>query len=78
MNVLIVGYGSIAQKHVNALRSLKIKPKIWALRSDNLAKDIYGVNSIYKYEDIPKNCILHFYHYNFYILSCMIINYKNP
>ena len=33
MNVLIIGFGSIAQKHANALRTLSLNTSIYALRS---------------------------------------------
>ena len=39
MNILIVGLGSIAKKHIAALRELKIDFKIYALRS-NINKEI--------------------------------------
>ena len=54
MNVLIIGYGSIAKKHVDALSSLNTNLKIWALRYNKSSKAIEGVISIYNYEEIPK------------------------
>jgi len=55
MNVLIIGYGSIAKKHVDALRSLNLNLKIWALRNNKDSEVIDSVFSIYKYKDIPTN-----------------------
>ncbi len=47
MNVLIVGLGSIARKHILALQSLKIDLKIYALRSNLNAEIEEGVENIY-------------------------------
>lgn len=47
MNVLIVGLGSIARKHITALRTLKIDSKIYALRSNLNAVTEEGVENIY-------------------------------
>lgn len=54
MNVLIVGYGSIAEKHLNGLRALNLNLKVWALRNSRDAEIIRNVTNIYRYEDIPK------------------------
>ena len=52
MNILIVGLGSIAKKHIKAIRALNIKASIYALRSSSLS-DIYeGVTNILSIEDI--------------------------
>lgn len=53
MNVLIIGLGSIARKHIDALHSLNIDVKIYALRSKPNAKNIVGVLNIYNL-DSPK------------------------
>ena len=37
MNILIVGLGSIAKKHIDAIRTLKIDARIYALRSNQNA-----------------------------------------
>jgi len=55
MNVLIIGFGSIAKKHLDALRSLNIDIKIWALRSNKKSKATEGIISIYNYNEIPLN-----------------------
>lgn len=54
MNVLIIGYGSIAKKHIAALKKLNYSIKIWCLRTTNTNK-IDGITNIYQYEEIPKN-----------------------
>ena len=39
MNVLIIGLGSIAKKHIEALHSLKLDFEIYALRSKKNSKE---------------------------------------
>lgn len=52
MNILIVGLGSIAKKHIEAIQTLKIEAKIFALRSNLNAKIEEGIENIYSLEDI--------------------------
>ncbi|PCI99630.1 MAG: oxidoreductase [Flavobacteriales bacterium] len=54
MNVLIIGYGSIAKKHIAALKKIDLIIEIWCLRfkSTNL---IDGIKNIYQFDEIPKN-----------------------
>jgi hypothetical protein len=52
MNILLIGLGSIAKKHVSALRDLKIDFKIYALRSNNNAEYEDGIENIFNLEDI--------------------------
>jgi predicted dehydrogenase len=47
MNVLIIGLGSIARKHIAALQDLNIDTKIYALRSNLNATIEEGVENIY-------------------------------
>ena len=47
MNILIIGLGSIAKKHILALKQLNIITKIYALRSKPNSEDLEGVISIY-------------------------------
>ena len=54
MNVLIVGLGSIARKHIAALEFLEIDVKVFALRSDLNANLEKGVTNIF---DLNKNSI---------------------
>ena len=51
MNVLIVGLGSIARKHIAAFQSLNIDFKIYALRSNLNAAIEEGVENIYDLND---------------------------
>jgi predicted dehydrogenase len=52
MNVLIVGLGSIAEKHITALNSLNMDFKIYALRS-GLNKESYeGIADVFSLDDL--------------------------
>lgn len=52
MKILIVGMGSIAQKHIQAIRSIEPEAEIFALRHSKNGKDINGIKSIYIWDDI--------------------------
>ena len=54
MLVLIIGLGSIAKKHVIALRKINIKCEIYALRSGNSAKLTQGIINIKNFIELPK------------------------
>lgn len=62
MNVLIIGLGSIARKHITALQTLNIYTKIYALRSKLNAVIEENVENIY---DLDNNTIV----FDFAILS---------
>lgn len=51
MNVLIIGLGSIARKHIKALQSLKVDAEIYALRSNLNAVIEEDVENIYDLEN---------------------------
>ena len=51
MNVLIIGLGSIARKHVSALRSLPLDFKIFALRSSTQADKFHDVVNLFDLDD---------------------------
>ena len=53
MNVLIVGLGSIAQKHIKAIWLLFPEAIIYALRSVKDATDINNVINIYNFQEMP-------------------------
>jgi predicted dehydrogenase len=55
MKVLIVGLGSIGQKHIKALRQIHPDVEIFALRSSKLGAAVNGVCSIYAWEEAPKD-----------------------
>jgi predicted dehydrogenase len=52
-NVLIVGLGSIARKHLKALRSINPNISIYALRSKDSASPEEGVFNVYDLESLP-------------------------
>jgi len=54
MNVLFVGLGSIAIKHINAIRQITWDINIYALRSSIKAEEKEGVKNLYAFEEIIK------------------------
>ncbi|MEN9907219.1 MAG: hypothetical protein RLZZ540_360 [Bacteroidota bacterium] len=52
MNVLIVGLGSIAKKHLVALQSLSFNKNIYALRSSINADEVDGVTNVFNLDDV--------------------------
>ena len=52
MNILIVGLGSIAKKHIAALKSLKIEASIYALRASSNSQIEEGIENIYNLENL--------------------------
>jgi predicted dehydrogenase len=54
MRVLFVGLGSIARKHIAAIKEIDESVIIYALRSNQDAKSITDVVNIYSFDDIPK------------------------
>jgi predicted dehydrogenase len=54
MKVLIVGLGSIATKHINALRSIDSTVEIFALRISG-KNEIAGVSNVFDWNEIPSN-----------------------
>lgn len=53
MNILIVGLGSIARKHIQALRDLGIETQIYALRSNQDAAPYENVINLYDLNALP-------------------------
>jgi predicted dehydrogenase len=51
MNILIVGLGSIARKHIDAIRNLEIGAKIYALRSNQNSITEDEIENIFSIED---------------------------
>ena len=62
MKVLIIGLGSIAQKHIPALRQAGVE-EIFALRSSPDSAEFEGVRNIYSIKEIEK------YNFDFFIVS---------
>jgi predicted dehydrogenase len=52
MKVLIVGLGSIASKHINALRQIDKDVRIYALRSSANATVKEGIMNLYSFEEV--------------------------
>lgn len=52
MNVLIIGLGSIARKHIEALQVLKVNAKIYALRSKPDAEIVGEIENLYDLENL--------------------------
>lgn len=55
MNVLFIGLGSIAQKHIKALLQLHPHCTIYALRSESNASVIKDVINLYNWNELPAN-----------------------
>jgi len=55
LNVLVIGFGSIAQKHINAINVVNQKSRITALRSSQNAVESNGVNNIFSLKELDKN-----------------------
>ncbi|MCE4217577.1 gfo/Idh/MocA family oxidoreductase [Pseudarcicella sp. GAP-15] len=51
MNILLIGLGSIAKKHILALRTLKLDFKIYALRSIKNAETEEGIENIFDLDE---------------------------
>jgi predicted dehydrogenase len=64
MKVLIIGFGSIACKHYNALYEIDSKIEFYALRNNQNSKKITNVKSIYN-----KDEVLNFKPFDFVIIS---------
>lgn len=54
MNVLIVGLGSIARKHIAALRSLEPEVQIYALRSTRFSNSVDGVTDLFSMKEVEE------------------------
>lgn len=54
MKVLIVGLGSIAMKHINALKIIDSAVQIFALRSSSTSPSIEGIINIYDYSSVAE------------------------
>lgn len=63
MNVLIVGLGSIARKHIAALRSLDPEVQIYALRSTRFSNSVDGVTDLFSMKEVEE------YSFDFAIIS---------
>ena len=63
MKVLILGLGSIAQKHIHVLKELEPKVQLYALRSSENSDKQKGVTNLFTYEELRQ------YKFNFVLIS---------
>ncbi|WP_316826388.1 Gfo/Idh/MocA family oxidoreductase [Pedobacter miscanthi] len=54
LKILIIGLGSIAKKHIDALKALNVESKIYALRSQKGASIIDGVINVYDLDNFDR------------------------
>lgn len=54
MRIVFIGIGSIAKKHINAIRKIEPKAEIFALRSSRDATPYEDVKDFYEYDDIKE------------------------
>ncbi|MDA9106958.1 Gfo/Idh/MocA family oxidoreductase [Flavobacteriaceae bacterium] len=52
MNVLIIGLGSIALKHIKILKEINANTSIFALRSSKLSVNMSGVKDLFEWEEV--------------------------
>lgn len=71
MNILIVGLGSIAKKHIVAIRKIKHTARIFALRSGNCVAAEEGVVNLYSTADLKAH------HFDFAIISNPTSNHRS-
>ena len=55
MKILIIGMGSIAEKHLKAIQNIDPNSTLYALRHDKKSVELKGINSIYNWNDVPKD-----------------------
>lgn len=53
MKVLIIGLGSIALKHLSALKVLEPNSQVFALRSGKSKTEVAGVKNLYEWKEVP-------------------------
>ena len=65
MNVLIIGLGSIALKHIKVLKEINANTSIFALRSSKLSTKVSGVKDLFEWEEVVSKkfhfCIISIY-----------------
>ena len=54
MRIVFIGIGSIAKKHIKAIKKIEPKAEIFALRSSRNAEPYDDVKNFYEYDDIKK------------------------
>jgi predicted dehydrogenase len=59
MRVLIIGLGSIAKKHIAALKEIDTSVELFALRSSDASEEVIGIRSVYSLNEI-KDLVIDF------------------
>lgn len=54
MKILIIGLGSIAKKHINAIKQIDPSTEIYALRSNSTSEQYENVKNIFSIEECPE------------------------
>ena len=52
MNILIIGLGSIAEKHIQAIRNLQVDAKLFALRSNTNSNSVSGIVNVFSFDEL--------------------------
>lgn len=52
MKILIIGLGSIALKHISAIKNIKPDAQFYALRSSKKAKEMVGITNIFSFNEL--------------------------
>jgi len=55
MKVLVIGLGSIAQKHIKVLKEMTTNLEVFALRSQRSSSVFIDVKNIYAWDEVPKD-----------------------
>jgi len=55
MKILVIGFGSIAQKHIKVLKEITTYVEVFALRSQKSSNIFIDVKNIYALEEVPKD-----------------------
>lgn len=54
MTIIIIGLGSIARKHIAAIRKIKPQARLFALRSNSHAEQVEGIINIFTQEEVKQ------------------------
>lgn len=71
MKVLIIGLGSIAKKHITALKEIVPQPEVFALRSNKNSTITESVSNLYSYDEVQNQ------NFDFAIISNPTIKHKD-
>ena len=54
MKVLIIGLGSIAKKHINAIKQIDPSAELYALRSTSISEQYENVKNVFSIDECPE------------------------